>query len=125
MLVTLRRKYTICAAHQLPYHNGKCHNRHGHTYTIWIELKGAVHDENPLDPESGMLMDFSELDKIINPTILLLDHHDLNDFLHNPTAEELCYFIATNINKPDSALFNLINAIEVWESENSMVRLEV
>ncbi|HKI79689.1 MAG TPA: 6-carboxytetrahydropterin synthase [Ignavibacteriaceae bacterium] len=53
--------------HRLPAHFGKCKNIHGHSYKMMVELEGVI-DQN------GMVMDYYDLKKIINPIIEKLDH---------------------------------------------------
>lgn len=53
--------------HRLPAHFGKCKNIHGHSYKLIIEIEGDI-DSN------GMVMDYYELKKIMNPIIEDLDH---------------------------------------------------
>jgi 6-pyruvoyltetrahydropterin/6-carboxytetrahydropterin synthase len=53
--------------HRLPEHFGKCKNIHGHSYKMIIELEGEVGD-------SGMVMDYYDLKKVINPIVEKLDH---------------------------------------------------
>jgi len=53
--------------HRLPFHQGKCINLHGHSYRMYVEVEGDL-DEN------GMLIDFYDLKRIINPLVEELDH---------------------------------------------------
>ncbi|NUN10911.1 MAG: 6-carboxytetrahydropterin synthase [Ignavibacteriaceae bacterium] len=53
--------------HRLPYHKGKCINLHGHSYKAIIEIDGVV-DKN------GLVIDFYDLKKVVNPVIEKLDH---------------------------------------------------
>lgn len=53
--------------HRLPEHFGKCKNIHGHSYKMTVELEGNVN-------ENGMVMDYYDMKKIINPIIENLDH---------------------------------------------------
>ncbi|QQS36326.1 MAG: 6-carboxytetrahydropterin synthase [Ignavibacteriales bacterium] len=53
--------------HRLPEHFGQCKNIHGHSYKMRIELEGEP-------DESGMVMDYYILEKIIQPVIEKLDH---------------------------------------------------
>lgn len=46
------------AAHQLPYHHGKCQNLHGHTYNVQIEVSGTIRATFSRDSDSGMVVDF-------------------------------------------------------------------
>jgi 6-pyruvoyltetrahydropterin/6-carboxytetrahydropterin synthase len=53
--------------HRLPEHFGKCKNIHGHSYRMIIELDGDLND-------SGMIMDYYDLKKIVKPVLEELDH---------------------------------------------------
>lgn len=53
--------------HCLPEHFGNCKNIHGHSYKMMVELEGT-------QDESGMIMDYYDLKKIVNPVIEKLDH---------------------------------------------------
>lgn len=53
--------------HRLPEHFGKCKNIHGHSYKLIIELDGKIND-------SGMVMDYYDLKKIVEPIVEKLDH---------------------------------------------------
>ncbi|MGE5798633.1 MAG: 6-pyruvoyl trahydropterin synthase family protein [Ignavibacteria bacterium] len=53
--------------HRLPEHFGKCKNIHGHSYKMIVELSGEVNAE-------GMVLDFYDLKKIVNPIVEKLDH---------------------------------------------------
>lgn len=58
------------SAHRLPWHTGGCKNLHGHSYKLEVELEGEP-------DEKGMLLDFSEIKKIIKPLIDNFDHATL------------------------------------------------
>jgi 6-pyruvoyltetrahydropterin/6-carboxytetrahydropterin synthase len=53
--------------HRLPEHFGKCKNIHGHSYRMIVELEGEV-------DKSGMVMDYYDLKKIVEPVVEKLDH---------------------------------------------------
>jgi 6-pyruvoyltetrahydropterin/6-carboxytetrahydropterin synthase len=53
--------------HRLPEHFGKCKNIHGHSYRMIVEVEGSVNDR-------GMIMDYYDLKKVVNPIIEELDH---------------------------------------------------
>lgn len=79
-LIRLRRHFD--AAHQLPYHQGKCANLHGHRFTAEIALSGRIREPvYPLDmahqsPDCGMVVDFAEVKQWWDS--LLPDHKTLN-----------------------------------------------
>ena len=63
-------------AHALYGHDGLCKNIHGHTYTLHVTLLGIpLNDfENPKD---GMVIDFTDLKKIVKENILAVYDHAL------------------------------------------------
>jgi len=97
--------------HRLLFHKGKCKNLHGHSYKLRLEIEG--------DPdEQGMLIDFYDVKKIVNPIIENLDHafmvykddKDLIDALQkldsktvvvdfHSTAENICKYFVDEIKK--------------------------
>ncbi len=63
---------------------------HGHTFKIIVELDGLI------DKKTGFLMDFYDLDIIVeNEIIKKIDHKILNDIdgLENPSSENLSIWI--------------------------------
>ena len=84
----LRRRFDFEAAHHLPKHPGKCRRPHGHSYRLVVTV------ERPLDPDTGMVMDFSDLKKIVSEQVVSrLDHRDINQLIDNPTAELMAVWI--------------------------------
>ena len=53
--------------HRLPEHFGQCKNIHGHSYKMLIEFEGALNKDE-------MVIDYYDVEKIINPIIEHLDH---------------------------------------------------
>jgi 6-pyruvoyltetrahydropterin/6-carboxytetrahydropterin synthase len=53
--------------HRLPDHFHLCKNIHGHSYKLIVEFEGELN-------EQGMVIDFYDVGKIINPVIDELDH---------------------------------------------------
>ena len=81
-------EFHFCAAHRLPNHPGLCKNLHGHNYKLVVRCEG------PLDPHTGMVIDFFTLQKVVSEHVIaLVDHTDLNTILDTPTAENICAFI--------------------------------
>jgi 6-pyruvoyltetrahydropterin/6-carboxytetrahydropterin synthase len=79
------------SAHRLPNVGEKhrCHRLHGHSYRVELRLEGAV------DPFSGFIVDFFEIETVFRPLLERLDHHYLNEIegLGNPTAEHIAMWI--------------------------------
>lgn len=87
-IVTLARRFRFDAAHRLPRHPGRCRHLHGHGYEMEVLCRG------PVDPDTGMLVDFADLGHEVEQRVLrLVDHTDLNNLLENPTAENLVVWI--------------------------------
>jgi 6-pyruvoyltetrahydropterin/6-carboxytetrahydropterin synthase len=84
----VRRRFRFEAAHRLPHHPGKCRDLHGHSY----ELVVAV--DRPVQAQSGMALDFSDLKRTVQGQIVEpLDHKLVNDLIDNPTAEVMAAWI--------------------------------
>lgn len=100
MLATVTRRFRFEAAHNNPYHNGACHRLHGHSYTLAVSVRGPVKPLIEGDPESGMVMDLSNLAAIVRENVIVrCDHQYLNDLgerfpnLYNPTIEFLIHWM--------------------------------
>lgn len=91
MRVELCRKYNFSAAHYLPNapEGHRCRRLHGHSYEIEVALRGEV------DPHSGWLIDYADIDSQVKPIVAELDHRTLNEVqgLENATSEVLSRWI--------------------------------
>lgn len=65
------KEFKFEAAHFLIGHE-KCGQTHGHTYKVWVEVRGGV------SKESGMVMDLHDLTSIVKKYTDLYDHICLN-----------------------------------------------
>ncbi|MCC7301325.1 MAG: 6-carboxytetrahydropterin synthase [Bacteroidia bacterium] len=74
--IRIRKLYKFEAAHCLHGHDGPCKNIHGHSYRLKVVLGGEPRTE-PGHPKDGMLIDFSELDRLIEGSVLALFDHAL------------------------------------------------
>ena len=72
--VRVTKKFTFEMAHALWNYDGPCRNIHGHSYRLYVTITG----ETSSDQEStklGMVMDFSDLKKIVKENIVnAFDH---------------------------------------------------
>lgn len=78
--------FVLDCAHQLPKHPGKCKRLHGHTYKVKVGWYGQV------DPETGMGLDFHDLEYDVSMAFFArCDHFFLNEVYPglNTTAENL------------------------------------
>lgn len=84
--VRITKQFRFEAAHVLWNYDGPCKNIHGHSYLLYVTVKGRALDEAG-HPKHGMLMDFSVLKKIINELIIEPYDHALLVNAHTPHAE--------------------------------------
>jgi 6-pyruvoyltetrahydropterin/6-carboxytetrahydropterin synthase len=94
--IQIRREYTFDSAHYLPRvpDGHKCKRLHGHTYTLIPTVSGIV------DEDSGMILDFADLDVLVKRAIVdRVDHRCLNDLYENPTAENMVGAMALDLIK--------------------------
>jgi 6-pyruvoyl-tetrahydropterin synthase len=61
-------------------------------------------------------MDFADVDSVVSPLVALLDHRSLNDFIENPTSENLTLWFAAALGALPLAY------IEVSETAKSKAR---
>lgn len=72
--IRLTKEFSFEAAHALGGYDGPCREIHGHSYRLFVTIKGRP-STDPQDPKQGMVMDFGVLKKIVNEEIISqLDH---------------------------------------------------
>ena len=86
-MIRLTKEFSFESAHALWGYDGKCREVHGHSYRLFVTIKGEpIADEN--DPKLGMVMDFGELKSIVAREITdRLDHSFV--MRRTPEAEAL------------------------------------
>ncbi len=72
--IRLTKEFSFESAHALDGYDGLCREIHGHSYRLFVTVKGEPSTtEN--DPKLGMVMDFGDLKRIVNSEIVdRLDH---------------------------------------------------
>lgn len=111
MATSVTRAFTFEAAHQLPWHEGKCRNLHGHSYRLEVTVAGPV-------GEQGIVVDFADIRRVVEAEVLdRYDHTYLNDLLDNPTAE----LIADDCFKRLEAAGLAVSHVRLWETADSWV----
>ncbi len=127
----LEKRFTLPIGHRLSKHAGRCSSIHGHNFTVMVGVKSNELNEN------DMVIDFSDLKKIVKIIIDVWDHtllinkededilnvcQDKNmrviDFAFDPTAERLSSILYETINYrlPDPVEMDYVT---VYENENS------
>lgn len=102
---------------------GKCANPHGHghDYSVEVTLQGEIH------PLSGMLINFYDLNPILERAILEpLDHRNLNAELpffqeRTPTLENIVLYIHENLLNETTGIRLRLHAIKISESDSLSV----
>lgn len=108
----VKRVFDFQAAHVLPGHPGKCKNLHGHSYRLIVSV------DRPIDPGTGMAIDFGDLKAIVKREVVdVLDHRYVNDLIDNPTAEVMAEW---TWRKLAPALPGLAE-VELWETRRCAV----
>jgi len=107
------------AAHNLRNYKGKCEKLHGHNYKVRLTVSG-----NTLD-KSGMLVDFTDLKRILKEMLSRFDHGYLNDISPfdpaggvNATAENIAKQIFKRIQLKIKNV-KLKIKVTVWETEKN------
>ncbi len=74
--VRITKQFRFEAAHALWNYDGACKNIHGHSYLLFVTVKGRALEDTH-NPKHGMLIDFSVLKKIVNELIIAPYDHTL------------------------------------------------
>ena len=143
--VRITKEFKFEMAHALHGYDGLCANIHGHSYRLWVTVRGDVKKE-PTHTKDGMLMDFTDIKSIIKPTIIKKYDHslvlnansphanlDLSAFEkvyylpYQPTSENLVTDFANSITSllPDNVellkvvLSETVSSFAEWNSEDN------
>jgi 6-pyruvoyltetrahydropterin/6-carboxytetrahydropterin synthase len=72
--IRLTKEFSFESAHALDGYDGLCREIHGHSYRLFVTIKGEPSADEG-DPKLGMVMDFGDLKRIVNREIVdRLDH---------------------------------------------------
>ena len=69
MQLRLTKEFVFQMAHALDGYDGKCRNIHGHNYRLFVTVEGEPIN-NPGDAKKGMVIDFSDIKKIVEQNII-------------------------------------------------------
>lgn len=90
-MIRITKIFTFETAHVLYNYDGKCKNMHGHSYKLFVTVKGKPIN-NLDDPKNGMVVDFGDIKKIVNSEIIdVWDHAVLvnGDSPHKELGQDL------------------------------------
>ena len=74
--IRLTKEFSFEAAHALGGYDGPCREIHGHSYRLFVTIKGEP-STDPMNPKQGMVMDFGVLKKIVHEEIISRFDHAL------------------------------------------------
>ena len=135
-IIRITREFSFEGAHALKGYDGKCSHIHGHSYRLAVTVTGKpIAEDN--SPKKGMVIDFTDLKKIVGENIIdKFDHSlvmskdaELADEIQKvygnvvvvdfqPTSEMLAIYFADIVSRhlPDGVqLYSII----LWETEKS------
>jgi 6-pyruvoyltetrahydropterin/6-carboxytetrahydropterin synthase len=102
------------AAHQLRLYDGSLEPLHGHNWRVRITVFTPE-----LDP-IGVVMDFHELERLVDVIIGPWHNHHLNQMPAfaslNPSAENVAFHIGRSIGLPATVA---LQSVEVWETDTN------
>jgi len=135
-IIRITREFSFEGAHALGGYDGKCCHIHGHSYRMAVTVSGnPIEDDN--SPKKGMVLDFTDLKKIVNENIIdKFDHalvmkegallaEDIGRVYGNvvtvdfqPTSEMLVILFADIVKSllPEGIQ---LHSIKLWETEKS------
>lgn len=105
------------AAHQLRLYDGSLEPLHGHNWQLKVTVAAPKLDS------IGVVMDFHELERLVDAIVTPLHNRHLNETEAfgklNPSAENVALHVGRSLKLPASVQ---LVAVEVWETpENSAV----
>ncbi|WP_242920140.1 6-pyruvoyl trahydropterin synthase family protein [Pontibacter liquoris] len=134
--IRITRRFTFEAAHALQHYNGACRNIHGHSYKLEVTVIGTPISAEK-DPKNGMVLDFGDLKKLVQESILeavdhalvlrsdnppeliaplRLLHHKLLLTPYQPTCENMLLDFKTRLSNvlPEHVT---LHSLKLWETE--------
>jgi 6-pyruvoyltetrahydropterin/6-carboxytetrahydropterin synthase len=143
-MTRISKEFWFEAAHQLPYHDGKCARLHGHSYRCEVDVSGEVILPDPLlalqgslatkkprrgtahpdhNPKMGFVMDFADLSSFLKAlNEVFLDHFFLNEtlvdtgYIPRSTAEFISAWIFGMVYRHFT---EQVTAVRVYETRTS------
>ena len=85
-MIRITKEFKFEMAHALHGYDGLCKNIHGHSYKLWVTIRGAVLNERT-HKKDGLVMDFDVLKSFIKPAIIDKYDHSLVLNANSPHAE--------------------------------------
>ena len=116
--VSVTKRFTFEASHNLIGYDGPCSNLHGHSYKLYVTVSGCVNmvSDNVTD---CMVIDFKDIKSIVKKEVVdKLDHTYLNEVFTQPTAEVMAVLIFETLKNAFPKDCTL-EKIRLYETEDS------
>ena len=85
-MIRITKEFKFEMAHALHGYDGLCKNIHGHSYRLWVTIRGKILKEKS-HKKDGMVVDFDILKKLVKPTIINKYDHSLVLNANSPHAK--------------------------------------
>lgn len=85
-MIRITKEFKFEMAHALHGYDGLCKNIHGHSYRLWVTVRGKVMQEKG-HKKNGMVIDFDVLKNLVKPDIIDKYDHSLVLNSNSPHAE--------------------------------------
>ena len=85
-MIRITKKFKFEMAHALHGYDGLCKNIHGHSYKLFVTVKGKIKNEKG-NAKDGMVLDFDVLKSIVKPEIINKYDHSLVLNANSPHSE--------------------------------------
>ena len=83
--IRITKEFKFEMAHALHEYDGLCKNIHGHSYRLWVTVKGEVRNQKD-HKKDGMVMDFDVIKQIVKLEIIETYDHSLILNANSPHA---------------------------------------
>jgi len=108
-MITITKRFRFEMGHRLQHHPAQCRNLHGHSYVLEVGVSGEP------DSKTGMVLDFAELKRAVQPIVEEWDHATMLDVADPlvavlreqetklvvvqgpPTAESMVHWVAQRV----------------------------
>jgi 6-pyruvoyltetrahydropterin/6-carboxytetrahydropterin synthase len=88
-IIRVTKEFAFEMAHVLWNYDGPCRNVHGHSYRLFVTISGTP-SEDPDNPKNGMVIDFSDLKRIVEKEIVnVFDHSVVVSKKYNKEKTEM------------------------------------
>ena len=85
-MVRITKEFKFEMAHALHGYDGLCKNIHGHSYKLFVTVRGEIKNDKG-NPKDGMVLDFDILKSIVKPDIINKYDHSLVLNANSPHSE--------------------------------------